>query len=64
MPSPAAEATVGRVVYGHVAGEFRRTSWVLGLLGFPALLLACSGGGAAHPDIRMLGALISRARLP
>ena len=31
---------VGSVVQGHVAGVFRPLPWALGLLGFPALLLA------------------------
>jgi hypothetical protein len=31
---------LGSVVHGHVTGEFRPAPWVLGLLGFPALLLA------------------------
>ncbi len=31
---------VGSVVQGHVTGVFRPLPWVLGLLGFPALLLA------------------------
>jgi hypothetical protein len=30
----------GSVVQGHLAGGFHLSSWVLGLLGFPALLLA------------------------
>lgn len=30
---------VGSVVYGHAAGDFRLAPWVLGLVGFPALLL-------------------------
>jgi hypothetical protein len=31
---------VGSVAQGHLAGEFRPLPWVLGLLGFPAVLLA------------------------
>jgi hypothetical protein len=30
---------VGSVVQGHVAGEFRPAPWVLGLVGFPAVVL-------------------------
>lgn len=30
---------VGSVVQGHLAGPFRPAAWVLGLLGFPTLLL-------------------------
>ena len=32
-------ALLGSVLYGHVAGTFRPAAWVLGLVGFPALLL-------------------------
>lgn len=32
-------ALLGSVVYGHLAGDFRPAPWVLGLVGFPALLL-------------------------
>lgn len=31
---------VGSVVYGHVTGPFRPAPWLLGLVGFPALLVA------------------------
>ena len=31
---------VGDVVYGHVMGTFRPTPWILGLVGFPGLILA------------------------
>lgn len=30
---------LGSVTYGHVAGVFRPTPWILGLVGFPLLLL-------------------------
>jgi hypothetical protein len=30
---------LGSVVQGHLAGDFHLSSWALGLLGFPALLL-------------------------
>ncbi len=30
---------LGSVTYGHVAGVFRPMPWILGLVGFPALLL-------------------------
>jgi hypothetical protein len=33
-------ALLGSVVYGHLSGTFRPAPWVLGLVGFPALLLS------------------------
>ena len=49
---------LGSVVHGHVTGELRPAPWLLGLVGFPALVL----GGQWWPSRRAPGAL--RARGP
>jgi hypothetical protein len=44
----------GSVVQGHLAGGFHLSSWALGLLGFPALLLAGQWLRARRTPTRLL----------
>lgn len=37
---------VGDVLYGHVTGTFRAAPWILGLVGFPGLILVVQAMGA------------------
>jgi hypothetical protein len=52
-------AMVGSVLTGHLIGDFRPDPWLLGLIGFPAAVLAWRGSQAprAPPRLRATGPL-------
>jgi hypothetical protein len=52
-------ALLGSVLQGELAGRFRPAAWVLGLVGFPAVLLAWQWWRARHgrPQLRATGPL-------
>src|SRR6266511_8913 len=52
-------ALLGSVLQGELAGRFRPAAWVLGLVGFPAVLLAWQWWWARHgrPRLRATGPL-------
>lgn len=49
-------ALVGDVAYGHVSGTFRLLPWLVGLVGFPALVVAAHRWGARRVRRRIRAA--------
>ena len=43
---------LGSVTFGHLDGEFRPVPWILGLVGFPVLLLAWQWLRSRRTDVR------------